>query len=168
MHVCSCCRGQGHVAQRLFQYEKETAHANDERLANTWLLEERDALIRELYNQNAESLVKHIVMQLIMLMAAQLESKSHKSAYEKQEVNTSRSMNTTGNSEGSSILSGPPSLVNSGSEQSSDNLDDPPCVCRRMRTADLHPSGFKVLISHINKFSGEKAADNFKVWLEDY
>ena len=27
---------------------------------------------------------------------------------------------------------------------------------------------FKVLISHINKFSGEKAADNFEVWLEDY
>ena len=77
-------------------------------------------------------------------------------------------MNTTGNSEGSNILSDPPSLVDSGSEQSSDNMDDPPHVHRRMRTADLHPLGFKVLISRINKFSGKKAADNFKVWLEDY
>ena len=85
---------QGPLAQRLFQYEKETTRANDERLASARLLEERDALIRELCNQNAELLAKHIVMQSDMLMltqqlmAVQLEPKSRKSAYEKQEVNT--------------------------------------------------------------------------------
>ena len=57
IYVCSCCRRQGPVAQRLFQYEKETAHANDERLASARLLEEHEALIRELRNQNAELLV---------------------------------------------------------------------------------------------------------------
>ena len=38
----------------------------------------------------------------------------------------------------------------------------------KIRATDLHPPGFKVLISRISKFSGEKAADNFEVWLEDY
>ena len=47
------------------------------------------------------------------LMAYQL---SLKGACEKQEVNTSRSIHTTGNSEGSSIPAGPPSLVDSRSE----------------------------------------------------
>ena len=52
MYVCSCCRRQGPIAQRLFQYEKETARANNEWLASACLLEEREALNRELQNQN--------------------------------------------------------------------------------------------------------------------
>ena len=51
-------------------------------------------------------------------MAIQRELKSLKSVSEKQEVNTSCSINTSGNLEGSSIQSGRPSLVDSGSEHS--------------------------------------------------
>ena len=40
MYVCSCFQRQGPVAQRLFQYEKETAYANNEWLASMHLLEE--------------------------------------------------------------------------------------------------------------------------------
>ena len=97
-------------------------------------------------------------------MAAQLEPKSPRSVCEKQEMSTNQSVSATGNSEGGSTPSGPPSLVDSGSEHSSDNMDELPLSRRRKtRTTDLHPPGFKVLISRINKFSGEKAADNFKV-----
>ena len=99
-------------------------------------------------------------------MAIRLEPKSPKSAYEKLKTSVSRSLNTTANSEGSGISSGPLSLVDSGSEHSSDDMDEPLRSRRRTRTADVHPPGFKVLISCINKFSGEKAADNCEVWLE--
>ena len=34
MCVCTCCRRHGPVSQRLFQYEKELARVNDERLAS--------------------------------------------------------------------------------------------------------------------------------------
>ena len=54
MYICSGCRRQGPITQRLFQYEKEIAHANDEWLASARVLEER-----ELHNQNAEFLAKH-------------------------------------------------------------------------------------------------------------
>ena len=99
-------------------------------------------------------------------MAVQLEPKSPRNACERREA--SQSPSVTGNSEGVGTLSDLPSLVDSGSEHSSDNMKDPPRTRRRTRTTDLHPPGFKVLISRINKFSGEKAADNFEVWLEDY
>ena len=175
MYVCSCCRRQGPVAQRLFQYEKEAARANDERLASARLLEERDALIRELRNQNAELSAKHTSLQSDMLkltqqlMAVQLESKSPRSACGQQEISVVQSPNCTARkSDGLSLPSGPPSLLDSGSEHSSDSMEEPPRSRRRTRTADLHPPGFTVLISRINKFSGEKAADNFEVWLEDY
>ena len=147
------------------------------RTMSSWparLQEEGEALIRELQNQNTELLAKHTLLQSEMLkltqqlMAIRLEPKSPKSAYEKSKTSISQSLNMTANSEGSGISSGPPSLVDSGSEQSSDNMDEPLRSRRRTRTADLHPPGFKVLISRINKFSGEKAADNFEVWLEDY
>ena len=114
MYVCSCCRRQGPVAQRLFQYEKETARANDERLASARLLEEREASIKELRNQNVELLAKHTLLQSEMLkltqqlMAIQLEPKLPKSAYEKLRTSVSRSLNTTANLEGSGISSGPP------------------------------------------------------------
>ena len=39
---------------------------------------------------------------------------------------------------------------------------------KNQNSRPIHPPGFKVLISYINKFSGEKATDNFEVWLEDY
>ena len=116
---------------------------------------------------------KHTLLQSEMvkltqqLMAIRLELKSPKSAYEKPKTSVSRSLSTTANSEGSGISSEPPPLVYSGSEHSSDNMDKPLRSCRRTRTVDLHPPGFKVLISRINKFSGEKATDNFEVWLED-
>ena len=103
MYVYSCCQRQGPVAQRLFQYEKETAHANNERLASVHLLEEREALIRELQNQNAELLAKQMLLQSKMLkltqqlMAIQLEPKSPKSAYEKPRMSISRSLSTTAN-----------------------------------------------------------------------
>ena len=144
MYVCSCCRRQGPVALRLFQYEKETAHANDEPLASARLLEEHEASIRELRNQNAELLAKHTLLQSEMLkltqqlMAIRLEPKSPKSAYEKPKTSVSWSLSTTANSEGSCILSGPPSLVDSGSEHSSDNMDEPP----RSRTYQNSPMGF--------------------------
>ena len=175
MYICSCCRRQGSIAQRLFQYEQQLARANDERLASARLIEEREASIRELRNQNVELVAKHTSLQSDMLkltqqlMAAQLEPKSPRSVCEKQEMSANQSVSATGNSEGGSTPSGPPSLVDSGSEHSSDNMDELPLSRRRKtRTTDLHPPGFKVLISRINKFSGEKAADNFEVWLEDY
>ena len=34
--------------------------------------------------------------------------------------------------------------------------------------AGPHPSGFKKLITSVNKFSGEKASNNFEVWLDDF
>ena len=100
------------------------------------------------------------------LMAVQLESKSLKIAREQQEESAVQI--STGNSRGCIMPSGPPSLLDSGSEQSSDSTEESPCLYRRTRMVNLHPPGFKVLISRINKFSGEKAADNFEVWLEDY
>ena len=42
---------------------EETAHANNEWLASEHLLEECEALIRELQNQNAELLAKHMLLQ---------------------------------------------------------------------------------------------------------
>ena len=81
MYVCSCCQRQGPIVQKLFQYEKEIARVNDELLASTCLLEERNTLIRELRNQNTELLAKHMVMQSDVLkltqqlMAVQLEPK---------------------------------------------------------------------------------------------
>jgi len=64
-------------------------------------------------------------------------------------------------------VSGPPSLLDSESENSSKNEVVQPSR-RKTRSTDLHPSGFKVLITRVSKFSGGKAADNFEVWLEDY
>ena len=129
MYVCSCCRQQGPVVQGLFQYKKETACANVEWLASARLLEEHEALIRELQIQNAELLAKHTLLQSEVLrltqqlIAIQLEPKSPKSAYEKVRTSVRRSLNTTANSEGSGISSGLPSLVDSGSEHSFDNMD---------------------------------------------
>ena len=57
--------------------------------------------------------------------------------------------------------SDPPSLLDSESEHSSDSTEESSRSHRRTRTVDLHPPGFKVLISRINKFSGEKAADYY-------
>ena len=53
MYVCTCCRQKDPVSLRLFQYEKECAHANNEQLASARLLEELEALIAELRKQNA-------------------------------------------------------------------------------------------------------------------
>ena len=98
---------------------------SDERLARARLLEECEASIRELQNQNAELLAKHTLLQSEMLkltqelMAIRLEPKSPKSAYEKPKTSVSRSLSTTANS---GISSGPPSLVDSGSEHSSDSI----------------------------------------------
>ena len=78
------------------------------------------------------------------------------------------SFNATKNSGSEDSQSGPPSLIDSDSEHSSDNRNEPKRPRPKIRATDLHPPGFKVLISRISKFSGEKAADNFKVWLEDY
>ena len=97
------------------------------------------------------------------LIAVQLESKSPKIACEQQEESVVQI--STGNLRGGIMLSGPPSLVDIGSKHSSDSMEESLCSHRRTRTVDLHPPGFKVLISCINKFNGEKAAE---VWLEDY
>ena len=59
MYICSCCRQRGPIAQRLFQYEKEVERANDERLASARTLQEQEASIRELRQQNAELMAKH-------------------------------------------------------------------------------------------------------------
>ena len=48
--------------QKLFKYKKEILRANDEQLASARLLEEKYVLIKELYNQNAKLLAKHMVM----------------------------------------------------------------------------------------------------------
>ena len=101
-------------------------------------------------------------------MAVKVEPKSPKSAYKRQRTSASWILNTTVNLEGSGISSQPPSLVDSGSEHLSDNMDEPQCSHRKTRAAYLHPPGFKVLISHINNFSDEKAADDFEGLLEDY
>ena len=77
-------------------------------------------------------------------MGVKLEPKSSRSAHERQEKSAIKSLDcTTGNSEGSIIPSGPPSLVDSGSEHSSDSMEEPPRLHKRTRTADLHPP-FKV------------------------
>lgn len=74
--------------QRPFS-EKEVTCKNDEQLASACLVKERDVLIKELYNQNAKLLAKHMLMQLDILkltqqlMAVQLEPKSLKSPYDK-------------------------------------------------------------------------------------
>ena len=67
MYICSCCRRQGSIAQRLFQYEQQLACANDERPASARLIEEREASIRELRNQNVELVAKHTSLQSDML-----------------------------------------------------------------------------------------------------
>jgi len=72
-----------------------------------------------------------------------------------------------GNPTSSSLVSGPPSLLDSESETSSENEVVQPSR-RRTHSTDLHPPGFKVLITRVSKFSGGKAADNSEVWLEDY
>ena len=64
--------------------------------------------------------------------------------------------------------SGPPSLIDSESENSSEDVIEPKRSRHRTRAADPHPPEFKVLITRISKFSGEKATDNFEDWLEDY
>ena len=168
MYVCTCCRRHGPVSQRLFQYEKELARVNDERLASARQLEERDALIGELRKVNAELLAQQNALQSDMvklsqqMMALQLEPRA---ALVKQEV--SMISGDAGNPLNSSLVSGPPSLVDSENDDSSENeVVQPPR--RRTRTMDLHPPGFKVLITRVSKFSGGKAADNFEVWLEDY
>jgi len=156
------------VSQRLFQYEKELARVNDERLASARQLEERDALIGELRKVNAELLAQQNALQSDMvklsqqMMALQLEPRA---ALVKQEV--SMISGDADNPLNNSLVSGPPSLVDSENDDSSENeVVQPPR--RRTRTMDLHPPGFKVLITRVSKFSGGKAADNFEVWLEDY
>jgi len=86
MYVCSCCRCQGPVLQRLFCCEKELACANNEQLANTQLLEEQDTLVGKLRKVNAvmlaqqASLQADIVKLLQQVMALQLEPKAPMSA----------------------------------------------------------------------------------------
>ena len=53
----------GPIAQRLFQYEKEVERVNDERLASARALQEQEASIRELRQQNAELIAKHTSLQ---------------------------------------------------------------------------------------------------------
>jgi len=64
-------------------------------------------------------------------------------------------------------MSAPSSLLDRESEYSLENegVRRPP---KKTQPADLHPPRFKVLITCINKFSGDKAAANFEVWLDDY
>ena len=78
MYICSCCRRQGSIAQRLFQYEQQLARANDERLASARLIEEREASIRELRNQNVKLVAKHTSLQSDMLkLTQQLMAANH-------------------------------------------------------------------------------------------
>jgi len=92
MYVCTCCRRYGPVSQRLFQYEKELAHANDERLASARQLEERDALIGELRKVNAKLLAQLNALQSDVvklsqeMVALQLEPRVSMSALAKQEA----------------------------------------------------------------------------------
>ena len=139
-------------------------------------LQEQEVSIRELRQQNAELMAKHTLFQSEVLtltkqvMAVKLEPKLTNS-YEwlgtSANVNLFSS-NTIRNLDSRDSQSGPPSLIDRDSEHSSDNRNEPKRPRSKTRATDLHPPRFKVLISRISKFSGEKAADNFEVWLEDY
>ena len=174
MYICSCCRQRGTIAQRLFQYEKEVASANDERLASARALQEQETLIRELRQQNAELQAKHTSLQSEVLtltkqmMAVKLEPKLPTNSHEWQRISAYASSSATRKSGSEATTSGPPSLIDSESRNSSEDVIEPKRSRHRTRAAGLHPPGFKVLITRISKFSGEKATDNFEVWLEDY
>lgn len=159
LYVCSCCRRQGPVPQRLFQLDMERARANDERLASAQLLEQRDATIIELRAQINDLGTQHSTLQNEILELT------------KQVISNQREQPITGAIPKEEVATDNPSDVQetlqsgSESETSSDGSEQSRSSHRRTKAVDPHPPGFKVLISRVNKFNGDKRADDFEVWM---
>ena len=165
LYVCSCCCRKGPMPQCLCQLEKKLARVDKSWLASAHYLEEWEVLIKELRQQNAELLGQHTLLQTDVVKLTQ-QLMGIKNVPRSVSANKVAAENSLSSTLTSTQSDGPPSLIDTESEHSGDD-QYPATVLRRARTS-LNPPGFKELSTRVSKFSGEKASDNFEIWLDDF
>ena len=182
MYVCTQCQTKGSIVKRLHQYEVDSARAQEQRLASTQCTDELSECIRELREEKQGLLVKQAALEKeVQSLAKQLvkarttviakgkttpvESKDNEGTRNEVHVSpTQEVVNESSHSEDES------SGKSSSSSHSSSSVEDDKrkTAPRKGQIKDPHPPGFRYLISHVEKFSGNQGDDDFELWLMDF